>query len=53
MVTIKTIVLTALKYKGIDRVKSEVKDLAENAMCSQAYIHSIIKKVEKQQILIK
>jgi len=53
MTTLKNVILTAIYCKGIDQVKKEVKDLAENLMCSESHIKAIIRKVEKSQIVIK
>jgi DNA-binding MarR family transcriptional regulator len=50
---VKRIVLTAIHFKGIEKVKTEVKELAEKILCSESYIKSIIKQVEKNQIEIK
>jgi len=50
---VKRIILTAIHFKGIDQVKSEVKKLAENCLCSESHIRNIIRQVEKQQIIIK
>lgn len=53
MVTIKEIILTAIHYKGIEQVKKEAEQLAENSICSVAYVRSIIRKVENGEIEIK
>jgi hypothetical protein len=50
---IKKVVLTAIHYKGIDQVKKEIKYLADGCLCSEGYIRSIIKSVEKGQVIIK
>jgi len=50
---VQNVILTAINFKGIDRVKKEVKELAENCLCSESYIKSIIRKVEKKQIIIR
>jgi len=50
---VKRIVLTAIHFKGIEKVKTEVKELAEKSLCSESYIKSIIKQVEKNQIEIR
>jgi hypothetical protein len=49
----KKVVLTAIHYKGIDQVKKEIKYLADGCLCSEGYIRSIIKSVEKGQVIIK
>jgi DNA-binding MarR family transcriptional regulator len=48
--TAKNVILTAIHFKGIDRVKNEAKELAENCLCSESYVKSIIKKIEKQKL---
>lgn len=53
MVTVKQVILTAIHFRGISQVKSETKQLADNLLCSKTYIHSLIKQVEKEQIVIK
>lgn len=50
--TVKDIILTAIYFKGVEQVKREAKDLAEKALCSQSYIRSIIRQVEKSSIII-
>lgn len=52
MISIKTVILTAIHYKGVEQAKKEVSYLANEMMCSEAYIKSIIKQVEKSQIII-
>ncbi len=53
MTTAKTVILTAIKYKGIKEVKAEAAQLAEDIICSKSYVRSIIRKIEKGQIIIK
>lgn len=53
MTTAKNVILTAINFKGIERVKAEAKELAENLFCTVAYVKSIIAKVEKNEIQIK
>lgn len=50
---VKNVILTAINFKGIEQVKKEVKELAEGCLCSESYIKSIIRQVEKNQIVIK
>jgi hypothetical protein len=50
---IKDAILTGIQYKGIEQMKKEVKQLADNLLCSESYIRSIIKKVETNKITIK
>lgn len=49
---VQNVILTAIYFKGIDQVKTEVLELAQNCLCSVSYIKSIIRKVEKNQIII-
>ena len=53
MTTAKTVILTAIHFKGLDQVKKEAAKLAENLICSEAYVKSLIRKVETNQIIIK
>lgn len=53
MTTAKNVILTAINFKGINQVKAEAKQLAENLLCSEGYVMQVIAKVEKSQILIK
>lgn len=50
---VQNVILTAINFKGIEQVKREVKELAQNCLCSESYIKSIIRKVEKNQIIIR
>lgn len=52
MTTAKDVILTAIHFKGIAQVKKAVKQLAYDNMCSESYVRSIIRKVEKDQIVI-
>jgi DNA-binding MarR family transcriptional regulator len=49
---VKQVILTAIYFKGIQQVKNEVKELAEKCLCSESYVKSIIKRVEKNEIII-
>ena len=49
---VKQVILTAIYFKGIQQVKNSVKELAEKCLTSESYIRSIIKKVEKNEIVI-
>lgn len=51
--TAKNVILTAINFKGIEQVKKEVKQLAEGCLCSESHILNIIRKVEKNKIVIK
>jgi hypothetical protein len=53
MTSIKNVILTAIYFKGTEQVLREASEFAENLLCSESYIKSIIKKVEKNQIIIK
>ena len=35
---VQNVILTAINFKGIEQVKREVKELAENCLCSESYI---------------
>ncbi len=48
----KDVILTAINFKGIEQVKREARDLAERSLCSESYVKSIIRQVEKGQIII-
>lgn len=48
----KDVILTAIKFKGIEQVKKEAKDLAEKTLCSESYVRNIIRLVSKGQIII-
>ena len=50
---VQNVILTAINFKGIEQVKKEIKELSENCLCSESYIKSIIRKVEKKQIIIR
>jgi len=53
MTTAKNVILTAINFKGIAQVKSEAKQLAENLLCSESHVLKIIRKVEKNNIVIQ
>jgi len=53
MTTLKSVILTAINFKGTNQVKKEIKELSENLLCSESYINAIIRKVENQEIKIK
>ena len=52
MTTSKTVILTAINFKGIEQVKKEAKALAENLFCSENYVKNIIRQVQKNHIII-
>lgn len=49
---VKQVILTAIHFKGIEQVKREAVKLSEDCLCSLSYINSIIRKVEKEKIII-
>jgi hypothetical protein len=49
----KSVILTAVNFKGIEQVKKEAKQLAEDSLCSESYVKSIIRQIEKGKIIIK
>jgi hypothetical protein len=53
MTTSKNVILTAIGFKGIEQVKKEAKELADNLLCSEGYVKNIIRKVEKNQIIME
>ena len=53
MTTSKNVILTAINFKGIEQVKKEAKELADNLLCSESYVKNIIRQVEKEQIIIR
>lgn len=52
MTSAKSVILTAINFQGIERVKKESKEVAENCLCSESYVKNIIRKVEKGNIII-
>lgn len=53
MTTAKNVILTAINFKGVEQVKKESKQLAENALCSEAYVKRIVSEVEAGKITIR
>ncbi|MBN8860887.1 MAG: hypothetical protein J0H29_21025 [Sphingobacteriales bacterium] len=53
MTSEKQVILTAINFKGVEQVKREAKELAEKLFCSEQHVLNIIRKVEKQQIIVK
>ncbi len=49
----KNVILTAIHFKGIEQVKMDVKGLAEKTLCSESYVKSIVRKIEKGEIIIR
>lgn len=52
MTSAKSVILTAINFKGLEQVKSEAISLAESCLCSVSYVNSIINKVKKGEIKI-
>lgn len=52
MTSAKSVILTAIYKKGIERTRAEAGHLAESALCSRSYVMSIIRKVEKGEITV-
>jgi len=53
MTSAKNVVLTAIKFKGIEQARQEAATLADGLLCSKAYVLNIIRKVEKGNIQIR
>jgi hypothetical protein len=53
MNTAKSVILTAIYFKGIEEVKKQAKQLAEDSLCTESYVRSIIRQVEKNKIIIR
>ena len=53
MTTCKNVILTAVNFKGINQAKAEAAQLADGLCCSVSYVLSVIRQVEKGQIVIK
>jgi hypothetical protein len=49
MNTAKSVILTAIYFKGIEEVKKQAKQLAEDSLCTESYVRGIIRQVEKKQ----
>jgi hypothetical protein len=52
MTTAKIVILTSIKFKGIEQVKTETKELSANLLCSEQYVKNIINKVKTGKIRI-
>lgn len=52
MTTAKSVILTAIKFKGLEQVKQDAKELSESSCCTEQYVRSIIRNVERSQIII-
>lgn len=48
----RDVILTAIHFKGTEKVRKESKKLAEDALCSQGYVLNIVRQVEKGQLTI-
>jgi len=53
MTSAKQVILAAIHNKGTATVRAEAGQFADDVLCSKAYVMSIVRKVEKEQILIK
>lgn len=51
--SVKDVILTAIHFKGVERVRKEAKDLAESLFCSEVYVKNIIRQVENGKIEIR
>ena len=49
----KDVILTAIYFKGVERVRKEAKELAEGCFCSESYVRNIARRVEIGKIIIK
>ncbi len=52
MTTAKDIILTAIKFKGLDKVKAIATELAEDSLCSRAYVLNVVRNVKNGKISI-
>lgn len=52
MTTAKTVILTAIKNKGTNEVRSCAAQLADDLFCSKPYVLNICRKVETNKIII-
>ena len=50
--TLQSAILTNIHFQGIAKVKANVKGLANELLCSEASVRSMIRKVEKGEIVI-
>lgn len=53
MTSAKSVILTAIYNKGAEQVRAQATEIADGALCSKPYVISIIRKVEKGQIIIR
>lgn len=53
MTTAKKTILTSIAFKGVDSVRENASELAENALCSKAYVLKIVRDVEQNRIIIQ
>lgn len=49
----KDVILTAINFKGLSKVREEAQSLASDALCSKGYVLNICNKVEKGLIAIR
>jgi hypothetical protein len=52
MISAKKVILTAIKFKGIQTVKKQSSANLDDCLCSEGYIKNIIRKVEKGELVI-
>lgn len=52
MTSAKTVILTAIKMQGIGGVLCNTKKLADDCLCSETYVKSIIRDVKTGKIVI-
>jgi hypothetical protein len=51
-IPVKDIVLTAIKNKGTEKVRSEAQDIANECFATKGAVLNWVRKVEKGEILI-
>lgn len=49
----KDVILTAIYFKGCDKIKNEALELANECLCSKKYVLSIVNKVKKGEINVR
>ena len=53
MITAKSVILIAIAYHGINKVRENAGELARNALCSKSHVLKIVRDVEKKRITIQ
>ncbi len=51
-IPVKDIVLTAIKFKGIEAVKKEAQQIADDCFAKKQSVMAWIRKVEKGEVVI-